>query len=273
MYHAVKVVLLGCALFFATSTSVQALKTTQLTLQDNPFREKYGGLLTEDPIIDSTEEDEKQPAPEGEATPDTEPTKTVEEHTTHVIVAGENLSIIAERYDTTWNRLFAKNESIVDPNVITVGTTITIPDADEPLPERPLPTPAPQAASPVPQNTQNRTATAAIGRAPQIYTTGASTAGNTYAAGYCTWYAKNRRPDLPNMLGNASSWAASAAARGYATGHAPRVGAIGQQGNHVVYVESVNADGTVSISEMNYGGGLYAVNHRTVPASSFIYIY
>jgi LysM repeat protein len=56
------------------------------------------------------------------------------------------------------------------------------------------------------------------------------------------------------------------------TGTAPRVGAIGQQGMHVVYVERINADGTVTISEMNYQG-LFAISSRTVPASTFSYIY
>lgn len=96
---------------------------------------------------------------------------------------------------------------------------------------------------------------------------------NTYAWGYCTWYVKNKRPDLPNSLGNGGQWVANAAARGFATGNVPRAGAVGEQPGHVVYVESVNANGTVNISEMNYNGGLGVVNHRTVPASMFKYIY
>lgn len=80
------------------------------------------------------------------------------------------------------------------------------------------------------------------------------------------------RPDLPNNLGNADTWVARAAAQGIPTGSAPRVGAIGQQGMHVVYVQSVNGNGTVTISEMNYQG-LYIISTRTVPANSFMYIY
>lgn len=101
----------------------------------------------------------------------------------------------------------------------------------------------------------------------------ASNAGNTYACGQCTWYAKSKRPDLPNRLGNGGQWVASAAALGFATGSTPRAGAIGEQPGHVVYVESVNKNGTVNISEMNYNGGVGVVNHRTVPASTFKYIY
>src|SRR5690606_9688951 len=36
--------------------------------------------------------------------------------------------------------------------------------------------------------------------------TPASSAGNTYAYGYCTWWVKTKRPDLPNQLGNAGAW-------------------------------------------------------------------
>jgi peptidoglycan DL-endopeptidase CwlO len=77
---------------------------------------------------------------------------------------------------------------------------------------------------------------------------------------------------LPNNLGNANTWVARAAAQGIPTGSAPRVGAIGQQGMHVVYVESVNGDGTVTVSEMNFRGR-YVISSRTVPASTFRYIY
>lgn len=96
--------------------------------------------------------------------------------------------------------------------------------------------------------------------------------GNSYAAGNCTWYAKSKRPDLPNNLGNANTWASRAASQGIPTGSTPQLGAVGQQGMHVVYVERVNPDGTVFISEMNkigYG----KISTRTVPASSFKYIY
>lgn len=96
--------------------------------------------------------------------------------------------------------------------------------------------------------------------------------GNGYSPNNCTWYAKSRRPDLPNNLGDSISWVANASAQGIPTGSTPRAGAIGQQGMHVVYIESVNSDGTVYLSEMNYdfNGGF---RYRTAPASNFMYIY
>jgi len=99
-----------------------------------------------------------------------------------------------------------------------------------------------------------------------------SDTSNTYERGQCTWYAKSKRPDLPNNLGNANTWVERASAQGIATGSTPRAGAIGQQGMHVVYIEAVNNDGTVYLSEMNYdyNGGF---RYRTANASDFMYIY
>lgn len=101
-------------------------------------------------------------------------------------------------------------------------------------------------------------------------------AGNTYSYGYCTWYVKNRRPDIPNGLGNANMWLHNARAMGLPTGSEPRAGAVAQTSagplGHVAIVESVNGDGTVTISEMNYRGW-NVVNQRTVAASNFNYIY
>lgn len=101
--------------------------------------------------------------------------------------------------------------------------------------------------------------------------------GNTYAAGNCTWYAKDRRPDLPNDLGNANTWAVRAAAQGIPTGSKARPGAIGVslEGyyGHVVYVEAIQPnEGTMTISEMNYGG-LYQMNTRTIPEAGWSFVY
>lgn len=275
-----KVVVLSCVFFIATAASVHAVEATQFALQDNPFNDRLARLMSEDETIDSPdvakeEREDKEKPKESKSSNNAADSSSKEaekpEPKKHMVVPGESLSNIADAHQTTWLRLFAKNEAIVNPDVITPGMEIIIPEPNEELPDRIVPAAAPVA----PANPQAATLTGYTAPQPQVAPASsyAHTAGNTYAAGYCTWYAKNRRPDLPNMMGNAINWVSSAAARGYATGSAPRVGAIGQQGNHVVYVEAVNADGTVSISEMNYGGGLFVVHHRTVPASSFTYIY
>lgn len=88
--------------------------------------------------------------------------------------------------------------------------------------------------------------------------------GNRYDYGYCTWYAYNRRAALGmpigGMWGNASSWASLARGSGFSVNNRPGIGAVMQTANaaggygHVSVVESVNSDGSITISEMNYNG-------------------
>jgi hypothetical protein len=101
-----------------------------------------------------------------------------------------------------------------------------------------------------------------------------STAGNSYSPGFCTWFAKQMRPDLPNNLGNADTWFANAAAQGFSVGYEPRVGAVAAAISymHVAIVTAVNGDGTITVSEMNYQGW-DVVSQRTTSASEFDYIY
>lgn len=103
-----------------------------------------------------------------------------------------------------------------------------------------------------------------------------ASAGNAYGYGYCTWYVKNKRPDIGSYWGNANQWYASAQAAGYATGSEPKAGAIGVSfsgaAGHVVYIESVSGS-TVTLSEMNGSAGWNVVGSRTAPASEFVYIY
>ncbi len=179
----------------------------------------------------------------------------------HTVVAGENLTKIAEANGISWLRLWNKNTELTNPDLIHPDQVILIPLDSEALQDRPVPQAVVQALS--------------APTAPQIAPRG-PVAGNTYSPGYCTWYVKNRRPDLPNNLGNANTWLPRAAAQGYATGSVPRAGAVGwtPRGSlgHVVYVESVNGDGTITISEMNYSG-LYSQRTRSAAASEFQYIY
>jgi surface antigen len=91
-----------------------------------------------------------------------------------------------------------------------------------------------------------------------------------YPYGQCTyWVASNRSVGQWN---NASQWLYQARRDGWTTGTTPRVGAIAWEPNHVSLVTSVNGDGTITVSEMNYKG-LGVVSTRTAPATQFSYIY
>lgn len=194
------------------------------------------------------------------------------------VQAGDTLEKIAAAHGTTYVQLYNANPEISNPDIIDVGNEIRIPAAEEQLADRYSEFSAQQAAATaiaVPVNT-------AAGYQPvysQTYTPGSQpvyatdSAGNTYFKGYCTWYVKDRRPDLPNMLGNGGQWTANAAAKGYATGSTPQVGAVAETSGHVAYVEAVNADGTITISEMNGTAGFGAIGSRNVPASQYRYIY
>lgn len=185
----------------------------------------------------------------------------------YIVERNDNLSKIAEKYKITWQRIYDKNTQLISPDIINEGDKLIIPADDEELESRELPVYEPAPSVKAVSKSRNYTVASAQ---PQV--SQGSSAGNRYVSGYCTWYVKNRRPDLPNNLGNAATWVSRAAAQGIATGSTPRVGAVGQRANHVVYVESVNPDGTVTISEMNYRA-LYAKTTRTVPANYFTYIY
>lgn len=178
----------------------------------------------------------------------------------YLVKEGDNLTKIGSKYNVEWQRLWAKNKKLTHPDLIHVGDKITIPEPSEQL-ERAIP-----AAVSLPAVTPGVVA------AKPVYD-----GANTYDYGYCTWYVKNRRgASIPNGLGNANTWYSRAAGMGMAVGTTPKAGAVGTTTRgalgHVVYVESVNKDGSINISEMNaptWG----AVTHRTAAASEFMYIY
>jgi surface antigen len=105
--------------------------------------------------------------------------------------------------------------------------------------------------------------------------------GNTYAPGYCTWYAYNRRIEmgLPALTswGHAYQWVSGAGASGYKVDHNPQIGDIisidGGWLGHVAIVEELGPNNTVRISEMNYGY-VYNYNERwIINATQYSYIH
>jgi LysM repeat protein len=88
--------------------------------------------------------------------------------------------------------------------------------------------------------------------------------------GQCTWYAATKVV-IP-WHGDAWTWYGNAQNAGWAVGATPRAGAIqvtweSPVFGHVAYVESINADGSWVVSEMNYlGWGV--IDQRTVRPNS-----
>ncbi|MFZ8100806.1 LysM peptidoglycan-binding domain-containing protein [Staphylococcus arlettae] len=98
---------------------------------------------------------------------------------------------------------------------------------------------------------------------------------NLYDWGQCTWHVFNRRAQIGKGIStywwNANNWDNAAPQDGYTVDRKPTVGSILQTDagyyGHVAFVERVNSDGSVYVSEMNYSAAPGVKTFRTVPAS------
>ena len=182
------------------------------------------------------------------------------------VAAGDSLASIAEKYNTTWTRIFDANESLSNPNTIDIGQKLRIPSAEEVLPDRSSAIVAAQQAA-ASSTLSARTSTVTT----RSYSSKPINSSSYYVGNgmWCTDYVHSRRPDVA-VYGNAGyGWISSAQAAGKSTGSAPRAGAVAVTNGHVAYVESVNSDGSYTVSEMgwNYRAGNY--NKRTVRPGTF----
>ena len=95
---------------------------------------------------------------------------------------------------------------------------------------------------------------------------------------YVAWKIHSTGRYVPHFggAGNANQWPSTAARHGIPSGSTPKAGAaavmsVGTYG-HVMYVESVNGDGTITVSDYNFAwDGLY--RNYTRSASGLTYIY
>ena len=95
---------------------------------------------------------------------------------------------------------------------------------------------------------------------------------------YVAWKIHSTGRYVPHFggAGNANQWPSTAARHGISSGSTPKAGAaavmnIGYYG-HVMYVESVNGDGTITVSDYNFAwDGLY--RYYTRSASGLTYVY
>ncbi|PCF43957.1 glucosaminidase domain-containing protein [Staphylococcus delphini] len=107
----------------------------------------------------------------------------------------------------------------------------------------------------------------------------AISADSPYPYGQCTWYVYNRMAQfdihISGTMGNAADWTYSALTQGYSVSSKPKVhsavvfnpnelGADRYYG-HVAFVEKVNHDGSIVVSESNVKG-LGVISFRTIDA-------
>lgn len=94
---------------------------------------------------------------------------------------------------------------------------------------------------------------------------------------YAAWKMLDKTGYEARYWGNANMWPQSARRAGFSTGNTPRPGSLGviSEGDygHIVYIEGVNNDGTVDISQYNFknAGGSGWGNYSKMRVSSATY--
>lgn len=176
----------------------------------------------------------------------------------HTVKTGDTAESMASTYQSTAEQITAVND--LEVTGLSPGTRLIIPNGVKPA-----------ARSSAPSRTGGSRATAfSWGGNSTVF------AGNRYAYGYCTYYAFNKRAEIGRPIGsnwgNATTWASLARASGFRVDKTPEAGAIIQNSGgwngygHVGFVERVNPDGSLFVSDMNYVGW-NKISTRTVSAS------
>lgn len=154
----------------------------------------------------------------------------------YTVKAGDTPDSLAQRFRANKEQIIAYNDA--ELSGLRVGERIIVPNGQQ-MPAAPA-----------------RNSFASVGSFSAVY------GYNGYDRGFCTWYVANRRAEvgnpLPSNLGNAATWDDRALGGGLSVNKTPSVGAAvvtSQRGaGHVAFVEVVNADGSIWISEMNSRG-------------------
>jgi surface antigen/LysM repeat protein len=190
------------------------------------------------------------------------------------VKSGDTIDSVSSKYQANKDSFIAVNDA--ESGSLAVDDLIWIPNGTQPLPNL-------------------RFSTASSGGFAWGYSAIYGNSGYDY--GYCTWWAALRRSQIgrpvPSNLGNAISWKTLAARAGFGVDQAPQVGAVvwtpASYGyGHVGFVEKINDDGSVWVSDMNShglasmdsnssnAGGWARVSYRLLSpsqAAGFWYIY
>ncbi|MDQ5972642.1 MAG: LysM peptidoglycan-binding protein [Patescibacteria group bacterium] len=180
----------------------------------------------------------------------------------YLVKAGDTADSLADKYRANKELLIAINDAEIGG--LPVGQNIIIPGGTPPA--------------------------ATVARASAVTSSGGFAWGgysavygsNGYDYGYCTWWAATRRSQIgrsiPSNLGNASTWKVLAQRAGLGVGNQPAAGAViwtppRDYYGHVGFVESVNPDGSVNVSEMNVAGWGRVSKKTLSPAEAAAYSY
>ncbi|KAK58223.1 LysM peptidoglycan-binding domain-containing protein [Staphylococcus lugdunensis] len=174
----------------------------------------------------------------------------------YTVQPGDSLSLIASKYNTTYQKIMQLNG--LNNFFIYPGQKLKVTGT----------------ASDSSTRTSNSNS----------YRTPIFSHSNLYTWGQCTWHVFNRRAAIGKGIStywwNANNWDNAAAADGYTINYTPTVGSIAQTDigyyGHVAFVERVNSDGSILVSEMNYSASPGIMTYRTIPSyqvSSYRYIH
>ena len=191
----------------------------------------------------------------------------------YTVKAGDTLQSIAQKYSANQAQLTEVNDAEISG--LQTGEVILIPNGQEPN--------TASAASLLGIGTSGGSMSASYAGFGQCLYQGKAYSNYGYDCGYCTWWAAFRRAQsgdpVPSNLGEAYSWAYTAASMGIPEGNTPQPGAViwFPGADHVGYVESVvpGPDGSTTISEMNRNGW-DVTDDRTFPnsvADTYTYLY
>lgn len=162
----------------------------------------------------------------------------------YTVKSGDTIDSLAQHYSANKDAIIEFNDAEIAG--LKVGDKIVIPNGVVPV-----------TRSTVSTGYSSTNASFAWGGYTAVYSS------NGYDYGWCTWWAAKRRADvgspIPSNLGNAVTWASLAQRAGLGVDSVPTAGSvayyrtIGGLG-HVGFVEKVNNDGSIWISDMNYFG-------------------
>lgn len=186
----------------------------------------------------------------------------------YTVRSGDTYDSISARYKVDVERIISYND--LELTGMAIGSQIILPDGVLPNTERPGYVSPRYNYSFAIGGGGSEVTFLYVNRVP-------TTPGNSNAWGNCTWYVWERRYQMggawslpPRALGNAAEWAYSLGNAGYKLDRKPSYGAIMQNGGgygHVAFVESVESNGDVIVTEMNYGRWYNIVSKRKVSAS------
>lgn len=169
--------------------------------------------------------------------------------TYYTVKSGDTLGVIAGKYGTTYQKIMSLNG--LSNTIIYPGQKLKVSGT--------------ASSSGSTSNSNNNSG----------YTSPTFNHQNLYDWGQCTWHVFNRRQAIGKPIStywwNANNWASAAAKDGYVVNHTPSVGSILQSSagyyGHVSFVERINSNGSIQVSEMNFSSSPGVLTYRTVPAS------